>query len=428
MEVPAPLTIRCTFMTNSPSVVIVGAGAAGIVAARTLRARGVQSVLLEARNRVGGRAHTDVTTLGIPVDFGCAWLHSADGNPWTAYAREHGFGVIERDPLWRQRIGTHLTTPEWQATWMAAWGRNETLISQLVSSGRDAPVSEIVPDDEHRPLWDAIMTWLMGAESENVSAVDFDRYEDTMRNWPIREGFGSVIAHAARDLDVRLNTVVSLIDWTRKPLRVHSSGGEIECDAVIVTVPTTVLAHETLRFAPTLPALYGEAFAGLPLGADNKVFFEMEPGALPYEGTTNFIGTDRTSRTASYAVRPTGHDVLLAYFGGNLARDLEMRGELEVFARDELKSLFGSDFVGKITRAVGSAWSTDPFARGSYTVALPGKADLRAALSVPVADAIYFAGEANSVHHYGTANGAYESGVAAAERVIAALVAVANNK
>jgi monoamine oxidase len=358
-------------------------------------------------------------SLGTPIDMGCGWLHSADINPWTTYARTHGFDVIERDPVWRRRIGTRLTTDEEQAKWTAAWERNELLIAASVQSGKDIAVSDVVPQDDFRPMWDAIMTWLMGSESEHVSCVDFDRYADTNRNWPVRQGLGSVIAHAATGLDLRLQTEVTSIDWSGSHVTLHTSRGSIECDSVIITVPTSVLANEAIRFRPALPSLYAEAFAGIPLGVANKVFFTMADGALPYPGTTNFVGSNLTVRTGSYAVRPNGGDVLLAYFGGSLARELETRGELEAFAREELKSIFGAEFARRIRRSAHSAWSLDRFSAGSYSVALPGKAHLREQLSEPVGGKIYFAGEANSIDHFGTINGAWESAVATAARVLA---------
>jgi monoamine oxidase len=261
----------------------------------------------------------------------------------------------------------------------------------------------------------------MGSDSESVSCVDFDRYADSNRNWPVREGLGSVIAHAATGLDIRLQTEVTAIDWSGPRVSLQTNRGSIDCDSVIVTVPTTVLAKESIRFFPALPSIYAEAFAGIPLGVANKVFFTMEDGALPYPGTTNFVGSNLTARTGSYALRPNGGDVLLGYFGGTLARELEVRGELESFAREELQSIFGADFTRRIRGSLHSEWVTDRFAAGSYSVALPGKAHLRAQLSEPVGGKLYFAGEANSLDHFGTIQGAWESAVATAEKTLAAL-------
>lgn len=402
-------------------IVIVGAGAAGIAAGRWLQAAGHQPLILEARNRTGGRAWTDTTTFGFPVDRGCQWLHSADRNPWTLYAREQGFEVIERSPAWRQRIGAQEATPEYLARWRAAYERNELLIAAAANAGRDVAVSELVPNDEYRPGFDTVMTWLMGTDSEFVSSVDYTRYADSNTNWSVRGGLGAMIAHAAGTLDIRLNAAVREIDYSGPHIRLRTDAGVIETRCVIVTVPTNVIAAQSIRFLPELPLRFAEAFAGVPLGVANKVFFQMAPGRLPYEDTVHFIGTDSTARTAAYSTRPSGEDVLLAYFGGKLAIELEQRNELEVFARDELSRIFGSRFLDGIRHTLSTAWVSDPWARGSYSAALPGKAHGREQLNEPLNEQIFFAGEACSLDSFGTIHGAWHSGVSAAEKALASL-------
>ncbi|MGH8175183.1 MAG: flavin monoamine oxidase family protein [Steroidobacter sp.] len=399
------------------NVVIIGAGAAGIAAARELTERGVRPTILEARSRIGGRAWTETATFGFPVDLGCSWLHSADLNPWTTYARHAGFTVRERSPQWQRRIGAAETTPEYQAAWLGAFRRNETLIAAAARAGRDVSVADVVPIDSFRPLFDCVMSWLMGVDTARMSAVDFDRYADSDRNWVVTEGLGSVVAHAARQLDVRLDTPVKTIDWTGRHVRLETSRGALEADAVIVTAPTNVLAEESIRFTPAAPALL-EACLGVPLGTANKVFFEMAPGSLPYEGSVHFTGTDRSVRTASYQTRPLEREVLLAYFGGGLARELEERDELENFALDELASIFGASFPKQVRRTLHSGWTRDPWSRGAYSAALPGCAHLRSQLSEPLGDRVFFAGEACSLDYFGTINGASQTGVRAAAAVV----------
>ena len=409
-------------LTTSTEVIVVGAGAAGISAARELEANAVSCVVLEARRRVGGRAWTDRESLGVPLDMGCAWLHSADTNPWRQIAVASGFHVIERSPHWQRLIGREEASPEYTAAWRQAFGRNEALIAQAVQRGQDVALSTVLPDDEFRPMFDAVMGWLMGVDTEQVSTLDYDRYEDSNCNFGVREGLGDVIAHSARGLDVRLDTPVSTIDWRGDGVKVRTSRGTLDARSVIVTVPTPVLAAgDAMTFVPALPVELLEAFHALPLGADNKVFFEVTPGAMPFEGTVNFVGTDRTKRTGAYETRPAGQEALLAFFGGGYARELELRGELEACAREQLSSIFGADFSGHLRRAVSTGWVQDPWARGSYSAALPGHALERERLSIPVAERIHFAGEAASLHSFGTIHGARESGQAAARRVIAQL-------
>jgi len=400
------------------SIIIIGAGAAGIAAGRWLQAQGHRPLILEARNRVGGRAWTDTASLGVPVDMGCSWLHSADHNPWMPYARENGFDVIERSPLWQRRIGRDEASPEYLAAWHGAFARNEGLIAAAARAGQDIPVAEIVPQDQFRPSFDAVMTWLMGVECDHVSSVDYDRYQDSEVNWSVGKGLGAVVAHAAQSLDIRLNTAVRTIDSRGASVVLGTDAGELNAAAVIVTVPTAVIAAESIRFLPELPVQFAEAFAGIPLGAVNKVFFEMAPAAIPFEGTVHFLGTDRSSRTGSYAVRPAGQLALLAFFGGDLSAELEQRGELEIFARDELSGIFGSDFLQGMGRTVSSSWGLDPWSRGSYSAALPGKALSREQLNQTLNGRIFFAGEACSTDYFGTIHGAWYSAVAAAQRAL----------
>jgi monoamine oxidase len=408
---------------NTPvQVIVVGAGAAGLSAAHELGDRGCSCIVLEARDRVGGRAWTDREFFGVPVDLGCAWLHSADSNPWTRYAVEHGFEVIQRSPHWQRRIGREEATPEYTAAWRAAFACNEALIAQAVQQGLDVPVASVLAHDEHRPMFDAVMGWLMGVDTAHVSTLDYDRYEDSNCNWGVREGLGEVVSRAARGVDVRLGVEVKSIDWRGEGVRIGTSRGTLTAAAVIVTVPTAVLsAPDGIAFTPVLPVEIVEAFHGLPLGADDKVFFEMAPGTMPFEGTINFIGTDRTARTGAYETRPAGQEVLLGFFGGGYARELELRGDLERCAREQLMEIFGSDFSRHLRRALSTRWVQDRWARGSYSAALPGHATMRERLSTPVADRIFFAGEAASVRSFGTIHGARETGIDAARGALAAL-------
>jgi len=402
--------------------IVVGAGAAGLTTARELARSGLSVRVLEARDRVGGRAWTESLTFGVPIDRGCAWLHSAEQNPWAPYARAHGFTVLERPPDWGQRIGRERLSAAQRARRDADWDRAAEAITAAAAAGRDVPVSTVLPDDlEFRPHFDAIMSWWMGVDTHELSTVDFAASDDSETNWAVAEGLGAVVASAARGLDVELACPVSAIDWSGRRIRVTSPRGMLECQAVVVTVPTTLLARGEPRFTPALPPEYEEAFAGLPLGLANKVFLEVEDGALPFEGTTNFIASGTTVRTTSFSVRPAGHDVLLAYFGGGYARELERDGALVAAAREELARLFGADFERRIRRTTATAWAGDPWARGSYSAAKPGFARCRATLGRPLAGRVFFAGDACTTQTFGEINGAWESGVAAARGVAAAL-------
>ena len=406
----------------SVDVCVVGAGAAGLTAARTLARAGLVVRVLEARSRVGGRAFTDVETFGVPIDRGCAWLHCAEQNPWTAYAREHGFAVVARSPDWQRRIGRAPLSPARRARWNAYWDRAVEAIEAAGFAGRDVPASEVLPADlEFRTLFDAIMSWSMGVDTAELSSLDFATYDDTDVNWAVPAGLGAVVASAARGLDVVLECPVLAIDWSTREVRVATRQGTLVCRAVVVTVPTTLLARGEPAFSPGLPRAYEEAFAGLTLGVANKVFVELERGAMPFGETTHIVASDSTTRTTSVTVRPAGHDLLLAFFGGAYARELETAGTLETVARDELVGLFGADLGRAIRKMTATAWFSDPWARGSYSAARPGFARCRAVLAEPLGDRVFFAGEACTATAYGAIHGAWLSAAAAAERVVSAL-------
>jgi monoamine oxidase len=400
-------------------VIIVGAGAAGIAAARLLTSAGKHCVVLESRARPGGRAVTD-HSLDAPADLGAAWLHFADSNAWTGLAQQAGCEVIRTEPGWGPAawIGNSPPTGEQRAAAAEGWSRYETLMEAAAAAGRDVALSEILPKDDYRARFDAVMTWAVGVESEQVSTLDLSRYADSTHNWAVREGLGTVVAHAADGLDVRLRATVTAIDWSSETVRVESSAGTLAARAVIITVPTSVLARGAIRFAPALPAAWREAAENLPLGVANKVFFRLPPGSFQPGDARHFIGRVDTSRTCSYLLFPARQPLLLAYFGGNLSKELEARGELEQFARDELRDIFGTQLIAQLGAARSTTWGTDPCSLGSYSAARPGHAGARAVLAQPVAPNLLFAGEACSTQYYGTLHGAWLSGQAAAQSLL----------
>jgi monoamine oxidase len=398
---------------------IVGAGAAGIAAARRLTAAGRRVVVLEARDRAGGRAVTD-HSLGAPADLGAAWLHFARINAWTPQAEAGSYTILRRPPGWGPAawIGNREPTPAERAASGAAYDRYHQLIEAAAAAGRDVSLAEVLPNDDYRPRFDAVMTWAVGVETRDVSTVDLQRYADSDDNWGVREGLGTVVAAAAQGLPVHYGARVTAIDWNGDTVQVDSTAGRVEARAVIVTVPTTVLAREVIHFTPTLPHSYLTALADLPLGVVNKVFFRIERGRFANGQMRHFLGSATTSRTCSWNVNAAGQPLLTAFFGGDLSWELEQRGELAAFAREELRRIFGAEILDELGAALATGWGADPYSMGSYSAARPGRADCRAQLALPVSPRLHFAGEVCSENYYGTLHGAWLSGSEAAERLL----------
>jgi monoamine oxidase len=398
-------------------VAVIGAGAAGLAAARTLVNCGRSVMVLEARHRMGGRAWTDSVSFDTPVDLGCGWLHSADVNPWREQAQRLGFTVIERNPVWQSRVGNRVIREAGGAPWGEAIGRWFHAIAAAGEAGRDVPASTVVGDGEYRKLFESVVTWACGVELHELSTLDYSRYRNTGFDWPVREGYGALIVRYGEGLPVRLNTPVNLVRWGNRRTHLETPGGPVDAGAVIVTVPISVMLAGGLRFDPPLPAKTSEAMAAIKVGAANKVFFAIDGD--PFGMPDNSYGSSQLDnrRTAGLMFRHMEQDIVGGYLGGDLAEELDRAGERATidFVIGELVSVFGADVRRCFGKAVCSRWFTDPWSRGGYSAAKPGHADARDVLAVPVDNRLFFAGEACSIEDFGTAHGAYLTGIAAAE-------------
>jgi len=402
-------------------VVIVGAGAAGIVACRRLAAAKLRVVALEARNRLGGRAWTVSTALGKPVDLGCEWLHSAEINPWSEIAVSLSFTLDKTPPDWTSRIAIH-HGEEANEEWQRVRDEFEDAYERAAKLPYDQPASALLPPNGRwNKLFDAISTWANGAELDYVSVKDRQNYDNTALNWRCYDGYGALMSAYAAGLPIERETVVQSIDHSGRRIRISTNRGELTAAAVIVTISTNLLAEDAIRFIPALPQIT-DAAQGLPCGVANKCFLALD-GTEPAESYRHLIGrTDRTE-TGNYQIRPHGWPMISCYFGGHLSLRLEKDGPeaMAAFAIDELAGIYGNDIRGRLRLLASSAWGSDPFARGSYSCALPGHADDRTILARPIDDRVFFAGEACSNDHFGTAHAAYMTAVSAAERIISVL-------
>jgi monoamine oxidase len=409
-------------MSGSFDVVVIGGGAAGIAATRRLHMAGVSVVMVEARDRLGGRAWTIQTPLGFPIDLGCGWLHSADRNVWRELAEQNDFTIDRTPPPWSRPVLPLGAPTEEQKDFGRALFEFRGATDEFPEGVADVPASSFLPPDgKWNALLGAVSTYYSGAELDRISTRDLARFEDTGVNWRVREGYGTLVSSHAAGLPVRLGCVVSRIDRSGKRLAVETNSGTLDARSVVVTLPTNVIATSESLFAPALPDKI-EAALGLPLGLADKLFLSLDRADEFNDESRTFGRMDRMA-TAAYHFRPYGRPEIEAYFGGQLARELEAGGQGAFldFALGELTAIFGADFARRVKPLGGHRWGADPFALGSYSYALPGRADDRAALAAPVEDRIFFAGEACSRDSYSTAHGAYETGIRAAENALESL-------
>ncbi len=401
-------------------VAIIGAGAAGLGAARALEKSGLSVAVLEARDRVGGRGHTIMAAPHISFDVGCGWLHSADQNSFVAIAEQLNFEIDKTRPPWREQGFDAVFPPRERLDFIRALDAFYDRAEEAAKSGRDGAANACLePGDRWNPMIDAISTYVNGAELDRVSILDMDAYEDSEINWRVRRGFGALIAAYGAPCPLALSTQVTLIDHSGPRVRIETLRGTLSAAKVIVTVPTNLIADEAIRFHPALPAKV-DAARGLPLGLADKVTLALEqPESLPKDG--NLRGATMRAAMGAFHLRPFGQACIEGFFGGRFARELEDAGDgaLGAQAIDEIVALLGSDYRRRLKPLAESRWAHDPFARGSYSHALPGHAGARAVLAVPVDGRLFFAGEATSPNFFSTAHGARDSGERAAGEVVA---------
>jgi monoamine oxidase len=361
-----------------------------------------------------------------PLDVGCGWLHSADVNPWVNIAEELGFTIDKSPPPWARRSREMGFAPgEYDDFSRAAdlfWDRLEA----AKDDHPDRPASAFVEAGSRWiPLIESISSYYNGAALDLVSTKDIGRYTDTGVNWRVVEGYGALIAAYGADIPVAFNAPVTAIDHSGSGIKIETPRGTIRARTAIVTLPTGVLASGAIDFRPALDDKL-HAAAHLPLGLADKLFFRMHR-AEDFPNGTHFFGAI-DELTASYDVRPHGCPMIECYFGGSLAADLERSGAagFESYAREQLTRHLGADLVQNLTAIACTFWRADPFARGSYSHALPGHADDRFVLAAPVGDRLFFAGEACSPDFFSTAHGAYLTGIEAAREAIARLRVTAN--
>jgi monoamine oxidase len=407
-------------LSSEVDVAIIGAGAAGLAAYRALAGYSLSVIILESRDRIGGRALTRYLPGGTVFDVGCEWLHSADQNAFVPIAETLNFDIAEGPPHWgEQSYELNFSLAQQREFYAASEAFYERVEVASELPADTAAAAWLESGNRWNALIDAVSSYVNGSELAAISVHDVANYLETGLNWRVRNGYGALVSSYGASCEVALETRVSAIDHTGHQIRIETSRGTLLAQRVIYTLPTALMAQQAVHFRPTLPRKIVAA-AGLPLGHAEKVMLAIdEPELFPEDG--HLFGSISRTATGSYDLRPLGQPCIEAFFGGSLARELELCGELAAFAIDELVALLGADFRTKVHPCAASSWARDIDARGSYSYALPGHANDRAVLAAPVDGRLFFAGEATSAQFFSTAHGAYETGIRAAGEVAASM-------
>ncbi|MGH6894494.1 MAG: flavin monoamine oxidase family protein [Dongiaceae bacterium] len=407
-------------------VVIIGAGAAGLAAARRLMDKGASFRLLEAKAQIGGRAITDSATLGAPVDLGAHWLHSPALNPLTPLADRYGFHVKQGAEDSRIAQGGRLLSAAELEACLAYVDHCFAKIAEIGEGDHDCPVSDLFPfHGKWHEFFEANFIAKQGVPTAQSSALDFARYVWEGDDRPVLDGLGALIAHHAQGIPVELETPAGRIAWGGKAgVAVETLGGTIEARAVIITVSTGVLAGEIIRFDPSLPEWKRQAIANLPMGNCNKVALGFTRNVFGDLDSVMLMPDLGSEQSVEFVLREGGRNIITTMINGPVARELAALGARATtdYELTQLAAIFGNDVKSCVTdRLVFADWDHDPWIAGCYAAARPGRFAARAELARPIENRLFFAGEATHDRYMGDVHGAHLSGEAAAHAAMRAI-------
>jgi monoamine oxidase len=403
-------------------VAIIGAGAAGIAAARRVAALGRRFALIEAGDRVGGRCVTDTRIFGVPHDLGAHWIRQSDTNPVAKLAAKSGLEIYPAPLDQKVRIGLRNAREGEMEDFLSALVRSNRAIADAARGKADVSCAQALPKDLGN--WRPTVEFVLGPygcskDLVEVSAMDFAKAADHDTDAFCRQGYGALLAKLSQGMTVQLSTPVTQIEWG-KGLEVETSRGRISARAVIVTVSTNVLAAGKIRFTPELPKRQLDAAAKLKLGTQERVALELPGNPLGLHNDELVFEKAENSRTAAILANVSGTTLCHVNVGGRFGRDLTADGgaALTAFALDWLSDLYGSDMKKAVKRTHATQWDKEPWVLGAMSTATPGAQSARRVLMEPLRDRIWFAGEAVHETLWGTVNGAWESGERAADAAL----------
>jgi monoamine oxidase len=405
-------------------VIIVGAGAAGIAAARRLSAAGRSFTLVEATSRIGGRCFTDTRSFNVPFDRGAHWIHSPDINPLTKLAPRTGLDIYQAPSAQRVRIGQRGARESELEDYLSAIVRSNRAIGDAVRGKPDMDALRALPRDLGD--WQASVEFALGPYSNgkdlrDISAIDLSKAADRDIGAFCRQGYGALLAKLAEGIPVELETPITQVD-TSKPARLEAvtPRGTISGRYMIVTASTNVLASERIKFDRGLPKRQLDALAALKLGSFDHIALEIPGNPLGLQRDDLVLERASGPRTAALLANVSGTPLAMIEVGGRFGRELMAKGDMAAvdFAVEWLTGLFGSNFKRSVQRTQSTRWNDEPWVQGAMSSASPGVPWARAALREPVRERVYFAGEATHETLWGTVGGAWESGERAADSVV----------
>jgi monoamine oxidase len=403
-------------------IAIIGAGAAGIAAARRITAFNRSFVLIEANPVAGGRCITDTRIFGVPFDLGARWIYLPNSNPVAKLATQDGIAIYQTPRGQRIRIGRRYAgdgeLEEFQSKFMACkraiqdWRKPDQSCAQLLPAKLG---------DWH-PLIDFVLgPFNCGKNIDEVSAIDLSRAADRDVSAFCTIGFGALLAKLAARIPVEVATPARRVYWAGQPgVQIETPRGVLKARTAIVTVSTGVLSSGKIKFVPDLPKRQQDAIGKLALGTYEHIALELPGNPLRLASDELIYEKCKSTRTAAFLGNVSGTELCVLEVGGTFGRELATNGAeaMADFAIDWLADLYGSDVKTLVRRVGVTGWHNDPSALGSISAATVGGQPSRRILMEPLNGRLWFAGEAAHETLWGTVGGAWESGERAATEAL----------
>lgn len=431
-SVAAPAVVRAA--RPDFDVIVVGAGAAGIAAARRLGRAGRSFAVLEASDRFGGRCFTDTQTFARPYDRGAQWVHETEAFPVTRLAAEASVTIdkagldpqlrVPGYPDRRTQVKFRAAREHEIEEFYTNLVRCDRAIAAAATSEEDISAADVLPPEILD--WRATMEFLLGpfitgSDLDTMPAREYAQFQRPDTSLRFREGVGMLLRRLALGLPVQFFSPVTRIDWGASPIEVEARDRKMTATAVILTAPPPVLAAGRIAFRPALPARVAEALARLKPGSVERVAVEVaEAAQLPSDKLVIEKAVGR--RTAAAHVNFLGSPLSFVQVGGRTCAELVRHGDaaLATFATDWLVAHFGADLRRHIRRTHVTRWREAPFALGAFSCAVAGGGAARKLLAQPLGGRLFFAGEAVHESLWGTVAGAWETGERAATALVQA--------
>jgi monoamine oxidase len=409
-------------LPREADIVVIGAGAAGIAAARRIQAANRRVIVVEAASQIGGRCITDTATFEVPFDRGARWLHNPDTNPMIKLARSAGLDISAAPLSQKIRIGRRNARPGETEEFLAALVRANRAIDDASRGKADVSCASVLPKDLGD--WAGTAEFVVGANAtgkdlRDISVMDRARTQDRNAAIGCRQGLGVLLAKLGEQVPLALSTPANQIIWGGRDVAVETPAGKIAARAVIVTVSSNVLAAGNIKFTPELPKRQFEAAVKLSLGSYDRIALQLAGNPLGLAREDVLIEQSNSTRTALLSANIGGSSLCTIDVAGSFGRDLSGQGEkaMVAFAEEWLTKLFGSDVAAAIKKSSATRWNAAPFALGAMSVAPPGAQPSRKILVEPTGN-LFLAGEATHETLWGTVDGAWESGERAAEAAL----------